>query len=663
MYSIIVHNITSSLLWIAVEMDCEQLFAESDDDVEVLPTPSNSDPALKSPIQNAPCNLSTPSDASSDFTFGIPIQPNGERRYPFVSSPENRLLDYLVVRNDVCPTTVTSTFPSPSIPHRPTIRLDVGDMNARYQPKSDAHYFPPLTDYLGDSDVNPGYGLAFNDNNSDPWMNSTQRLNRNNIDYQPFLGRGRHKVSLPYHNENILNLSNNSRLRDPAGDLSGPSNYTNYLNRNNLRDSFNKDVHASGSSSALVENPSEILSPPIEVSSGEEDNNLVLKKRIVCDRNKKISAKGRRNSKALERSTTVATAPEVKTEDGEPSATQRDDSLPLNFKSEHGNIKSFVNIHFPRSHYPHDHNVHYPTNCPERPCKCQKCFPSLPSTSRNIRSTSDGGDTRSRPPHNHSPHKTVKYDYRSKHCCNCHGDYLFFHHCRSKEEPGNCTNDTCHRNCHQRNEHSLENPVAGTSHSAPSTSCPTHNHHCPSSASHTERDTSNIEPPQSSQNLSLTAGTIKIEINCETVAPIKVETITQTATSVKKECIETCPPTCPESGVASNVVDSTNSVELPDEAMDVDVKAEVKSEAVMSFISSTVKNEQGFSLDVPSSSIGLNESMEAIPGTSRELDANHTCDRKCMNRVCLSQMLLQSGCYLCFLLNALIQLLYFYLFS
>lgn len=391
-------------------MECEPLFATSDDEVFPLEHPGGAGTAgRKAPVQRDPCNLTTPTIATPSFQFGMSVQPSSIR-YPYAypdprmiyqTYPDNPSAEFLVVRNT--PGTAGAVYPATPLPlpRIPNHRM-VQEVSSRYHPKSDAHYYPPINDYSPPHDEETDYtSRAFADTEGpDPWMNQSPRRIRSGNEYEPFPDGGRRRVHpLPYHNENILNLSNNSRLRDAAaaaaGDYAGPSNYTNYLHR--------PQVPKPGTSVAPVDNTVITLFPPIEVSSGEEDDRcLTPRKRVLREQNKKMAAR----IKKMERLSTPSNPLEgadlhVKVEKVENNVSSpAHNGSAINIKQEPCTASVGCNNRWKpnacKRHPPHDRrksselsyacpNATEELPCQEIPCKCQRCFPSLPSAMRNAR--------------------------------------------------------------------------------------------------------------------------------------------------------------------------------------------------------------------------------------------------------------------------------------
>lgn len=395
-------------------MDCDPLFATSDDEVFPLEHPSGV-AGRKAPVQRDPCNLTTPTIATPSFQFGMSVQPSSIR-YPYAypdprmiyqSYPDNPSAEFLVVRNN--PGVASAMYPATPLPlplplplpRIPNHRL-VQEVSSRYQPKSDAHYYPPINDYSPPHDEETDYtSRAFADTEGpDPWMNQSPRRIRSGNEYEPFPDGGRRRVHpLPYHNENILNLSNNSRLRDAAaaaaGDYAGPSNYTNYLHR--------PQVPKAGTSGAAVDNSIVTLFPPIEVSSGEEDDRcLTPRKRVLREQNKKMAARIKKMERLSTPSNPLDGADlQVKVEKIESNVSSpAHNGSANNIKQEPCTASAVCNNRWKpnvcKRHPPHDRrksselsyacpNATDDLPCQEIPCKCQRCFPSLPSAMRNPR--------------------------------------------------------------------------------------------------------------------------------------------------------------------------------------------------------------------------------------------------------------------------------------
>lgn len=592
-------------------MDCEQLFADSDDDVEILPTSTESNTTLKSPVQHVPCNLSTSTDASNTYTT-IQIIPDASNDH-------------------------STAFRSRQLIELFPLRIPIDVENNR-SPKSNGYYFSPQSTEATNCPSNPAF------NNPSPPLNADRRLSEEvnrSVDASSY---SELRNIMQPHYGHILNLSNHSRLQDSGNGFSGPSN--------NFANFYRPD-----SSVATMDNQNETLSSPIELSSGEEDNNIVHKMKINRDRIKPNFTRVRKNPTT--RSTLAGTI-RISYDTENPTILRQNNSLPLYYEPEQHNYGSGMNNC-------HQHRANQFSHmckskcCLKRPlssCHSEHCMNpqerphhqhrSLPSVScmNNRPNMQHSGEGHSRSLHNFPSNVSTNEEHHrpNGHDCHygrcCQNLYVVNHQCGSNNKDPIVRNRKVENRPLPNNQTtaSFENSTAGTSHSTSNlVSCwpPEHIKVEPSVI-----DFSPLDSTSSSQNVDLASGlrTLTDESPSRFIK-MEIEAALSSAT-IKVENVDPQPSCSTNVNRVSPTViaESSNPPKAQYDQMDVDVKQEIKTEVDQPSSSNSTcvptnnikkeKVEAGCSSCTDSSNLCqvTAEPIEPVPGPSRIVNNNYPCD-------------------------------------
>lgn len=586
-------------------MDCEQLFADSDDDVEILPTSAESNPTLKSPVQHVPCNLSTSNDTGNTYTT-IQIIPDAS--------------------NDT-----NSAFRNRQFLELFPLRLPI-DVDSHRSPKTNGYYYSAPSAETTNCPSNPPF-------NTIPPLNLGHRLSEEinrSVDASPY-SELRNMMQPPYGH--ILNLSNHSRLQDSGNGFSGTSN--NYAN-----------FYRPSSSVTTMENQNEPLSSPIELSSGEEDNNVAHKIKITRDRIRPNFTRVRKNPSTRSTLGTIR----ISYDTDNSTILHQNNTLPLYYESEQHNFNGApINCNQRRTHQcsqmcklktrclnkpiSNCHPEHH-VNSQERPHHHHRSLLSVSCSNNrpNIQRASNG-EGHSSSILNFPSNLSVNEEHRKPngHECRCGRncqDLLFIgHRCGTiNKDPIVRNGKTYHEVCQKRNNppESLENPTAGTSLSMTNPiSC------LPPDRIKRETpdiDFSLLESSSSSQNIDIPSNQIQVKT---TTGYIKMEVEPHTSATIKIENIDP-QPSCSSNGnhvsPSGNNSDSSNPPKAQYDQMDIEVKQEIKTEADQSSSSnlpcvptSNIKKEN-VEASCSSCSDSSNlcqvtaEPLEPVPGPSRIID-------------------------------------------
>lgn len=609
------------------DMDCEPLFAESDDDddeVQVLASVrDNFTNAYKTPVQAVPCNLTT-SGESPSFQIGMSVEAGPGRHFSFGETdlfyrpypplplplPGPRDREFLLV-DEAAGGGVGSAR------HRPT--RDAGGSGGRYFPRPDR--FLPVDD-LSARSRSMERRFPLNIEGSDPWMNrpsASQRF-RGRGEAETFPASERCRINhLPYHNENILNLSNNLRLED--GDHSGPSNYSNRVHRDEGGRRRSEPESASGSKSSAG---SSLLFSPIEVSSGEEED-AAPKKRLLYSN----STTSDRNMSASDVpvATSSGNAPKNKhLHQGSASSTAGCSSIDMVKRESCEHLKNQPNMSNCCRQYRKHFNFSEHSNCQNlclgrsrtSPNQWQKYWAHVqrqaPSSSTVSRMNVNSGD-------------------RNQSCSTASQTS------RDRDAPENmCVSQTAIKldpvlgrpsvqPARLKTESSRDKPVPGTSKSA-------YQNLCDNKVSQsTENDDSS---PEKSSSLLIKPEVVNIDYeNVNVKNEIKPS---EDNINIKSETITSINNSDNEVSLSSALPSTSGTNTVCDDSKKV--KFEVKQETNDIEMSSASSNSENTSVDIKMESQDESQSIsdqssQNMPGTSRspEPSSSHSCTTSCYNEV------------------------------